>query len=708
VKTKALARATLALLCVSAGLTGASGGQTLSWRESPSNLARGKADGMAVSSRGRLFPSPRLERVDASGTTLGPAHIWALAADSVGNVYLGTGPDGQVLRIDAAGVTAELYVADEPMVSAVTIASDGDVVIATSPGGRLYRVAPDGSARLWAEVEERYVWTLAVGPGGEMYAGTGERGRVLRIHRSGSTEVVFDSDEFHIVSLLALPDGGLLAGGAGRGLVYRIDPEGHALVLYDDELPEVSALALEPDGSVAATLVAAPELPSRRPALRLRLPDGVQVGSTDETVGMLEESTGPTLFGTIEGLADVGEEEKKQRARGRVVRIGAEGTSRELWSSATEVPFCLALDDSGRLLFGTGEPARLYRVDPDDDIARLTTLDEAQLTGLVNVAGTVYLGTSNPAATYRLEPDASTSSLFVSRPFDAGALARWGSIRWSVENPSGRTELYTRTGNSREPDGTWSAWSPAMTRLEGSPVVNPDGRYLQWRVRQVGGRPRLANVTVSYEPYNRPPSLREFRLAEGRHDGTKPLKFLWSARDPDGDPVEVTLQYRLPGGVEWSTAVVAPGERRTVSRTEWHEASLEWPTESLAEGAYDVRAVASDQPGNAEGEGKQHRVEPAVRVVVDRTPPRVALGAVEGSAREVVVEDLHSDILRLELIREGRVRFTARPEDGICDSNREVFRVELPAGEQGWVARGVDAAGNSGEQALDAGSRSSF
>ena len=38
-----------------------------------------------------------------------------------------------------------------------------------------------------------------------------------------------------------------------------------------------------------------------------RLPDGVQVGTTDEAVGTLEESTGPTLRGYIEGLAEDGD-----------------------------------------------------------------------------------------------------------------------------------------------------------------------------------------------------------------------------------------------------------------------------------------------------------------------------------------------------------------------------------------------------------------
>jgi hypothetical protein len=59
----------------------------------------------------------------------------------------------------------------------------------------------------------------------------------------------------------------------------------------------------------------------------------------------------------------------------------------------------------------------------------------------------------------------------------------------------------------------------------------------------------------------------------------------------------------------------------------------------------------------------------------------------------------------LELVREGRVRFTVRSEDGLCDSPRETFLVERPEGGlDGWLLRGVDAAGNAVERPMTDGS----
>jgi hypothetical protein len=303
---------------------------------------------------------------------------------------------------------------------------------------------------------------------------------------------------------------------------------------------------------------------------------------------------------------------------------------------------------------------------------------------------------------------------FVSRPFDAGGTARWGSIRWKVSNPpagagpaassglaglSGRTEIYTRTGNSREPDDTWSAWSPAMTDAEGSAVINPDGRFLQWRLRKVGGpdaEVRLEGISVRYEPYNRRPSLDAFRVARPDPASADARKFRWSASDPDGDPVEVKLEYRPVGAAGWARAGVAdtPGG-------EGGEGELDWATADLPEGEYEVRGVASDQPANPPGEGLAAATPPLLRIVVDRSPPEIEIARLGDGVVRVQLADALSDIRGLELVADGRTRSTARSEDGVCDSRRESFRLELKDEiAEGLSLRGTDAAGNVVERAL--------
>ncbi len=674
--------------CAAAGIS--------TWTEAPADLMKGEADGIAISKKGMLFTAPRLSRLGVGEMPDHPQHVWSMASDARGNIYLGTGPTGRIVKITPSGSQTAFFTVEEPLVTSLAVMPTGELIAGASPGGSIYRIGPDGAGTLWSETEERYIWALAVSDDGTVYAGTGERGAVLKINRSGGSSVFFDSDEPHITALLPLPDGRFLAGGSGRGLVYEIDSEGNAIVLFDGDLPQVTALATEASGAVLAALAAPPAREAIRPSVRLRLPDGVQVGRTDETVGSLEEREGPLLRGTIEGLP---EEDGAARAelRGRLVRIMPEGEIAELWSSTGEAPFCLWAGRDGDALLGTGEPARLYDVDGEGDVALLASMDEAQATGLLRVGRSIFLATSNPAASYRLEQGGAETGVFISRPFDAGGPARWGSIRWRVEGIADRAELYTRTGNSKEPDRTWSAWSPALTDPANSRVVNPDGRFMQWRARLVGsqgGGTRLSSVSVTFEPYNRPPSVRTFRLeGDGIHVSGEAV-FDWSASDPDGDDVEMRLRYRPARSAGWSTA---PSVSLPTSGT---ESRLVWDTSGVEEGSYEIQALATDQGANALGEGHEVAVEPPMLLTIDRTPPEIEIRFTGGESIEVILSDRLSEIRRLELRRDGNVLFSIRPSDGMCDSRVEIFRLERALQGDGWSLRGEDAAGNAVEQPL--------
>ena len=170
----------------------------------------------------------------------------------------------------------------------------------------------------------------------------------------------------------------------------------------------------------------------------------------------------------------------------------------------------------------------------------------------------------------------------------------------------GPAEFYTRTGSSREPDETWSAWSPALTDPTGGGVINPDGRFLQFRLRQSGGGPqfRVENISVRYEPYNRRPRVGGFQVDPVDPERKETRTFRWAASDPDGDPLEAWLEYRPAGADAWASS--APTEAR-------EDGKLEWETSRLDEGVYEVRGVASDRSANPAGEGFQAVARPASR-----------------------------------------------------------------------------------------------
>ncbi len=682
--------------------------QARSYSPDARELQSGEAQGIAVSSSGRLSLAPRISRLGTGDGNAGAAQVWSVTSDGKNNTYLGTGPDGQILKISPGGAESVLFTAGEPIVTALTVLDDGSVLAGTSPGGKIYRIRPDGKGEVWCETHERYVWSLAVGPGGDVYAATGERGVLFRIGGGGRAETLFDSDETHLTALALDPrSGGVLVGGAGRGLVYRVDPKGRATVILDSDLSEVAELAFEPDGAVVAATVASPETEPRPPAVRFQLPAAPPARDGPDSVGGIDERAAGAIEGVIEGLGQP-ESRGGRRLRGQIVRIASDGAVEELWRSSTETPLALAVAPDGLPVFGTGEPARIYRVRDRDEIELLATLREGQVTSLVRAGAALVAATSNPASAYRVEQTPEESGVFTSRPFDASTLARWGAMRWSVDGAAGPVagiEVEARSGNSAEPDGTWSAFSAAVTTPDGTgPMAVPSGRYFQWRVRltgQAASKVGVRAVAVRYAARNRPPIIEGFRI-EGAPEATAgTLAFRWSASDPDGDPVSLDVLFRDFSGGEWKSAARSdpgsPSSSGSDTDDGWKEGKASWDTASIPEGEIEIRAVASDRGANAPDEGTEIVAASGVRITVDRTAPLVELRRLADGSLEVSATDATSAIRRAEVLEGERTLFSPRATDGVSDSRRETFRLTPDqAGPSGTrTVRIFDAAGNA-------------
>jgi len=317
------------------------------------------------------------------------------------------------------------------------------------------------------------------------------------------------------------------------------------------------------------------------------------------------------------------------------------------------------------------------------------------------------VATSNPVATYRLEVEPTETGTFLAAPADAGSVARWGTLSWQSLGSGGRVELFTRTGNSEDPDGTWSAWSSALGDARGSLVIHPEGRFHQWRARltgTAGDGPRIAAVTASYQTSNRAPSLRDVRIEPATSAVSAKATVRWTAADPDADDVTVTVQVRPAGTTEWKSAVVAeappskPSDPSLGSDGSGKDGKAVWDTAEWDQGFYELRAVASDQPSNPESAGLQAESTLPLPVCVDRTAPVIAAKR-KGDSFEIVVRDALSTVSRLEVVAAGRVLFSPRCGDGVCDSTQESFRIRAPvtAPSDAWTLKAVDLAGNAAE-----------
>src|SRR4051812_23973303 len=98
----------------------------LGWAVSPvlwntsslADFAKGTSKGVSISSEGRILLAPKFESVFDSDQAL----IWSAVYDNKNNLYVGTGHDGKVFKIDSKGTSSLFF--DAPELDVLALALD--------------------------------------------------------------------------------------------------------------------------------------------------------------------------------------------------------------------------------------------------------------------------------------------------------------------------------------------------------------------------------------------------------------------------------------------------------------------------------------------------------------------------------------------------------------------------------------------------------
>src|SRR5687767_2029010 len=157
------------------------------------DFLRGEVDQLSIDEHGRLTLGPELTRVHEAGAPF----VWAGVTGADGAMYLGTGNDGKVLKVDRNGQASVFYDSTEMEVHAVAAAPSGGLFVATSPDGRIYRVDAQGQATPFFDPDDKYIWSLAVDRDGTVFAGTGDKGIVYKITPDGKAQRFFATKASH-------------------------------------------------------------------------------------------------------------------------------------------------------------------------------------------------------------------------------------------------------------------------------------------------------------------------------------------------------------------------------------------------------------------------------------------------------------------------------------------------------------------------------
>src|SRR5438552_9428477 len=207
---------------------------------------RGEVENLSIDGHGRLVLGPATELF---AETTAP-FLWSMAAAPDGSLYVGSGNEGKVFKVDAAGKLTTFFDTTELEVHAVALAPDGALVGATSPNGRIYKVDRTGKGTAFFDPDDKYIWSLALDGAGNLYAGTGEKGVIYKITPDGQGAPFYQTKATHVITMAFQPDGQLLAGTESPGRLFRIDRTGKAFLLLDSTFQEIHAIRMDPQVNI--------------------------------------------------------------------------------------------------------------------------------------------------------------------------------------------------------------------------------------------------------------------------------------------------------------------------------------------------------------------------------------------------------------------------------------------------------------------------
>ena len=492
---------------------------------------------------------------------------------------------------------------------------------------------------------------------------------------------------------------------------------GKAFVLYKSSLPEIRAIAPGPGGVIYAAAMGggiAKRVGAASSAIMSGTGSGLPVVST--TITVTEQSginpppkpdapkpavQAPTPI-VVAAASGANSTDSSGADHSALYKISPDDSVETMWTSKEENIYNVVVEGDS-VSFLTDLQGRIYRLESPLRATLVAQANEGDATRLLAANRGLLVATGNLGKLLHL--GGPGIGWYESPVRDAGTVAKWGRISWHGSLPG--TAMRTRSGNSARPDSTWSDWSAPLSGA--ATITSPNARYIQWRADlsnvSADGPPAIDDVIVAYLPHNSAPVVKSL-VAVGA-SGTKPpdtspmgtiahgsgqqIQLAWQADDPDGDKLIYNLYFRGEDESQWK-----------LLRANLTDTAYSMDSDSLADGRYYFRVVASDRPSNPLSTAKEAELT-STPVLIDNTPPVVTLSGPGRTAAGFEIDadaiDRGSTLRRCEYSVDGGLWILVESTEGVTDAPQERFVIaltNLPAGEHVISVRVYDAAGNAG------------
>jgi hypothetical protein len=543
----------------------------------------------------------------------GVQYIWAIVQTRDGNLYLATGPNGQLFEVKPDGTHSEILKTDDN--NFISMISDGKdlLYIGSDPNGLVYRVnRKTHESFVLYDAAEAEISALALDAAGNLYVGTSE-----------ASDQPAPPEDTGAKDKVGRPEGA--SGGVPIQANPPANPKPPELPNPNpgepNPLPKMDVLPADgkDDGDPAPDKPAPPDQPA--PAAPAADPNAAK--GADGKANPNAVNTAGTGQPTSNGNA--------------IYKIDPHGFVTEIFRE--QVLILSIVEHEGVLLVATGSDGLVYQVDPAaDETAVIAKVDAKQVTTLLPTSdGRIILGMANVGGIASMGSGYAADGTYTSDVMDATQTSKFGKMQIHGNLPAGTTlTLATRSGNVKEPtEASWSKWSAEQPAAEFVQTQSPPARFFQYRFSFATTAPTVSpvvnDVDVAYLMPNLPPQIKGIKVvlgsknaapappAEGEQPAGSPppipagriQTITWDASDPNNDPLLYSLYYRQGTSSPW-----------ILLKDKIKETSFEWDTRSVADGRYQVKVVASDAAANPVGQGKTaNRVSDTV--LVDNTPPTI-------------------------------------------------------------------------------------
>jgi hypothetical protein len=586
-------------------------------------------------------------------------YIWSMIFDDAGNLYIGTGPNGTIYKVDKSGSKTAFYTCSDNHVVCLTRGGNNSILAGTSPQGLIVEISPEGKGFTLMDTLLEEVHSIVFDRFGTIYAvassmkGLSGTSPPKQAVSSGSKPAIASSTTITVVSVaggaeksrdaktVSAPGGGRESAG-GKSAIFAITKDGSVETVYSSDQQVVYDAVAREDGSL---------LVATGPKGRLLSIDTAkQVAILTDSAE--EDSTRLLIAGEV---AYVGSSNQ-----GKVYRLRTQKAQTGTFESKT-------LD--AKIVSSWGKIS-WHAANSDNSKIEIST---------------------RSGNTEKADNSWSDWSAPYNAPGRQVASPRARYLQWRATFGSGASaEILDRVQIAYLQQNV----RPQVTDIE----VLPNGIELQKQSSIAMGLSLVASASTSDgRSLNSPRERFKERQPLSPRQVLQPgaQSFTWKAVDDNEDSLEYSLYFKGEDESDWKLL------EKKITDTFYM-----LNTAFLPDGAYRLKVVASDAPSNPYDKYLIGELISDPFVIANASPQVEITGSKVAGKKVEAQFRARAAIGRIataEFSIDGGEWHLIFPTDGIADSAQEEYRIltpELSPGEHLVGIRSSDGNGNTGTAKL--------